>query len=166
MHVFTYLLNFNTESADKTVFEYWHTSPLSAFHLDFQKLIDLNTLVPILCKNRVLCCSDLSMLHKLYQESRTIQVGKLVAILETKGKEGIYKLIESLKEDEEHIGHWELAKILEDKYGNNKNVVKKLVPYVQAFKQRQWFNIPYKMYSGLFSRDKFSQIVRKFYFRG
>ena len=109
--------NFNTESADETVFEYWHTSPLSAFHLNFQKLIDLNTLIPILCKNRVLCCSDLSMLHKLYQESRTVQVGKLVAILETRGKEGIYKLIESLKEDEEHIGHWELAKILEDKYG-------------------------------------------------
>ncbi len=64
----------------------------------------------------MLGCDDLRNLHKLYQESRTVQVGELVAILDTKGKEGIYKLIESLNEDEEHIGHWELSKILKEKY--------------------------------------------------
>lgn len=64
----------------------------------------------------MLGCDDLRKIHKLYQEPRTVKVGELVAILDTKGKEGIYKLIKSLSEDEEHIGHWELAKILEDKY--------------------------------------------------
>ncbi len=94
--------------------------------MDFQKLVDLNTLIPLLCKNRVLGCDDLRNLHKLYQESRTVRVGELVAILETKGKEGIHKLIESLNEDEEHIGHWELSRILADKY--SKSVIHTCMP--------------------------------------
>ena len=97
--------------------EYWHLTPLSAFHVAFLNLVDLNTLVPLLCKNKVLYSCDLVALNKLYRESRAVQVGSLIVILELKGKEGLIVLIESLKEDEEHMGHWELAKRLEDHYG-------------------------------------------------
>lgn len=84
--------------------------------MDFLKLVNMNTLIPLLCQRRVLYGCDLQTLHQLWREPRAVQVGKLIAILDTKGKEGIITLIECLMEDMEHIGHWELAKILEDSY--------------------------------------------------
>lgn len=111
-----YLNSGEPEFVEDRSAEYWHTTPLSAFHKAFQNLVDLNTIIPLLCKNQVLYSCDIRNLNSLYRESRATQVGTLIAILESKGKEGLIVLIESLKEDQEHMGHWELAKMLENHY--------------------------------------------------
>jgi len=100
-------------------YDYWHLTSLSPFLLDFQKLVNIGTLKPLLTRNKVINMSDLAKLNRLYNEPRSIQVDHLVEILGTKGRDGVCGLIESLKEDQEHSGHWELASILNHAYGKH-----------------------------------------------
>ena len=99
-----------------TTSEHWLATPITVFHQDFQRLVNLDMLVPHLCTKQILHGGDLDSLNGHYHQSRAARISRLIAILDKKGKEGMVKLIESLKEEDQHSGHSELAWILDDHY--------------------------------------------------
>ena len=89
---------------------------LVAFNADFQRLANLETLVPLLYQRRLLYTSELESFLKYGGGTRSEKVSYLLTILDKKEMAGINCLIKCLREDKEHFGHSELASILQRHY--------------------------------------------------
>ncbi len=82
---------------------------------DIERLVNLDTVTPILYQNGVLNTEDITSLVNTRTVSggtRSYQVLRFVTILDSKGKKGFEGVVKALKEDKEHMGHEELADIL------------------------------------------------------
>ena len=94
---------------------YWHLVPLTRFDVDFQKLVNLDTLIPLLNQGGILSPVELRELYVVHR-SESWRISYLLSMLDRKGKQGIKALIFALKSDEEHMGHQELGAHLEEEY--------------------------------------------------
>ena len=92
----------------------WGIPPLITFNNHFQRYANLDSLVPLLCECGLLQTSELEIL--LEYSRRTDKVSYLLAILDKKGRAGVCGVIRCLKEDGMHLGHQDLASILQDHY--------------------------------------------------
>ena len=90
------------------------TTHLTTFNPHFQRYANLDTLVPLLCARGVLQSPELEYLLEYNQ--RSTQISCLLAILDRKGQAGVAAVIDCLKQDESHLGHLDLALILEKHY--------------------------------------------------
>jgi len=79
----------------------WHLVPLTRFDVDFQKLVNLDTLIPLLNQDGILSPVELRELHVVHR-SESWRISYLLSVLDRKGKQGIKALIFALKSDEEH----------------------------------------------------------------
>ena len=95
----------------------WNNSPLISFNAHFQRLSNLDTLVPLLCEQGILQTTELEAL--LQYSHRFEKVSFLLTVLDKKGRAGLDGVIGCLKKDDDHIGHQELASILEHHYHHN-----------------------------------------------
>lgn len=98
---------------------YWHLVPLTRFDVDFQKLVNLDTLIPLLNQGGILSPVELRELYVVHR-SESWRISYLLSLLDRKGKQGIKALIFALKSDEEHMGHQELGAHLEEEYCKSK----------------------------------------------
>jgi hypothetical protein len=87
--------------------------PLTHFCADFERLVNLDSLSPHLCKEGLLTSSELEEWLRIKPgSSRSHQILHLLSILDKKGEKGILGVIGALKMEDCHAGHYELAEIL------------------------------------------------------
>ena len=117
MHVIGFLTEYQSPN-HKPVYNHteWAelTTPLTIFNPYFQRYANLDTLVPLLCERRLLQAPEVE--HLVEHNQRSTQISCLLAILDRKGPAGMAAVIECLKHDESHLGHQDLASILEQNY--------------------------------------------------
>jgi hypothetical protein len=90
------------------------TTPLTTFNPYFQRFANLDTLIPLLCERRLLQASEVE--HLVEHNQRSTQISCLLAMLDRKGPGGVAAVIDCLKQDESHLGHQDLASILEQNH--------------------------------------------------
>ena len=90
--------------------------PLNRFHFSFYQLANLDTLIPLLSQEGVLSAAELSDFISL--PSRGERLSYLVTVVDRKGTRGLQGLIRALKQDDEHLGHAELAAAIEVEYSH------------------------------------------------
>jgi len=70
--------------------------PLTRFDVDFQKLVNLDTLIPLLNQGGILSPVELRELHVVHR-SESWRISYLLSVLDRKGRQGIKALIFALK---------------------------------------------------------------------
>lgn len=95
---------------------FWPNKRLIHFSTDFERLVNLDSLIPHLCKNSLLTNSEveqwLLMKSQPGNSSRPCQILHLLNILDKKGVAGFKGVIEALNMEDSHAGHDDLVKIL------------------------------------------------------
>ena len=85
---------------------------------EFVRLVNLESLMPHLCQRGLLGPNELEWwLNQNQNNDRNLKVLHMLTILNKKGKQGVHGVIQALKDDCEHMGHDELASMLEEAYG-------------------------------------------------
>ena len=83
------------------------------FSSDFERLVNLDSLIPHLCDRGLLTSGELEgWLQMKPGNSRSCQILHMLTILDKKGRAGFSGVVYSLKMDGNHTGHDELAEIL------------------------------------------------------
>ena len=90
-------------------------TPLTEFNTEFQRLANLDTLIPQLCKWRILLPAEIDTYIHCHTK-RADKITSILSLLSYKGRDGVNKLIRSLQADTEHPSHKELAQILKREY--------------------------------------------------
>ena len=84
-----------------------HTEWLLQHQADVTELADLSVLVPVMNKHRLLTHQETSYLTSTNTTPQE-QCQKLVEFLLQKGEDGYRRFLQSLKEEQQHIGHVQL----------------------------------------------------------
>ena len=87
---------------------------LQSLGSDIAITIQLPYLLPILRRKRLVTQSEFQQFSSEEKESDLKKNGKLIGIITGKGEDAFDLFIESLQEEEEHLGHSSLAKRLVD----------------------------------------------------
>ena len=98
--------------------EPWPSTSLTNHSKEFVRLVNLESLMPHLCQRGLLGPNELEWwLNQNQNNDRNLKVLHMLTILNKKGKQGVHGVIQALKDDCEHMGHDELASMLEEAYG-------------------------------------------------
>ena len=89
---------------------------LQKMETDLKITIQLDTLLPILCKKHLVTQTEHQRLSN-DKDSDAEKNGKLVRIIQGKGENAFDLFIEALKEEKDHIGHGSLAQKLSRERG-------------------------------------------------
>ena len=112
------ILCYITECHPSPISKACKSSELTRFSKDFERLVNLDSLVPSLCEGGLLNNAEVEQLldAKTCNNSRSYQILHLLTILDRKGMAGVFGVIHVLATDREHTGHDDLAQILKGEY--------------------------------------------------
>lgn len=101
-----------------------HTNiiPLTKFSMEFERLLNPEPFLIVLSSKGILLDEELEKLFDDPRQSRSMQILRLLTVLNKKGRKGVMTVIESLEEERNHIGHEELAEILRKEYCGKNNI--------------------------------------------